>query len=109
MGIASRQPFTSDGPASKLKNRKKTKGKEGPLDSSSDDEETVTGAVVAGKTKLMKGSGVKNAQVKLFKINFLRNFFNSLIRGFSQPGGGRAKRTLGAERPRNHIRFRAQI
>ena len=94
-------------PASKSTNRKKRKGKGANLDSSSDDEEAVSGAVAAGRTKLMKGSAVKSsAEVKLFKIHFLRSFFNSLIRDFSQP---RAKRSRGEHSPRHHKEVRAQI
>ena len=51
-------------PASKSTNRKRTKGKGANLDTSSDDEQAVAGAVAAGRTKLMKGSAVKNAEVK---------------------------------------------
>ena len=48
----------SPSPVSKPSTRKRGKGKGGTLDSSSDDEEAVSGAVAAGRTKLMKGSAV---------------------------------------------------
>ena len=79
-------------PVSKSTTRKTSKSKAANLETSSDDEVAVAGAVSAGKTKLMKSSAVKsNAEVKLFKIHFLRSFFNSLIRDFSQPGVGSSK------------------
>ena len=79
-------------PVPKAATRKRLKGKGATLESSSDDEVAVAGAASSGKTKLMKGSSVKShAEVKLFKIHFLRSFFNSLIRDFSQPGVGSSK------------------
>ena len=79
-------------PVPKAATRKRLKGKGATLESSSDDEVAVAGAASSGKTKLMKGSSVKsNAEVKLFKIHFLRSFFNSLIRDFSQRGVGSSK------------------
>ena len=79
-------------PVPKAATRKRLKGKGATLESSSDDEVAVAGAALSGKTKLMKGSSVKShAEVKLFKIYFLRSFFNSLIRDFSQRGVGSSK------------------
>ena len=79
-------------PVPKAATRKRLKGKGATLESSSDDEVAVAGAASSGKTKLMKGSSVKShAEVKLFKIYFLRSFFNSLIRDFSQRGVGSSK------------------
>ena len=80
-------------PVSKATARKRVKTRGGTsLETSSDDEVAVSGAVSSGKAKLMKGSAVKSsAEVKLFKIHFLRSFFNSLIRDFSQPGVGSSK------------------
>ena len=79
-------------PVPKAATRKRLKGKGATLESSSDDEVAVAGAASSGKTKLMKGSSVKShAEVKLFKIHFLRSFFNSLIRDFSQPAVGSSK------------------
>ena len=79
-------------PVPKAATRKRLKGKGATLESSSDDEVAVAGAASSGKTKLMKGSSVKShAEVKLFKIHFLRSFFNSLIRDFSQRGVGSSK------------------
>ncbi len=56
--------------------------------SSEDDGITKTGAIEAGKKKLIKVSGVQGFQVKLFKIIFVKNssFDGSLIRCFWQPG-----------------------
>ena len=85
-------PSPPASPVPKAATRKRLKGKGATLESSSDNEVAVAGAASAGKTKLMKGSSVKsNAEVKLFKIHFLRSFFNSLIRDFSQPGVGSSK------------------
>ena len=91
----------SPSPVSKSTTRKRVNVRGGTLESSSDDEEAVVaGAVAAGKTKLMKGSAVKsNAEVKLFKIHFLRSFFNSLIRDFSQPGVGSSKEVTRRAQP----------
>ena len=81
--------------------RKRVKGKGATLESSSDDEVAVAGVVSAGKAKLMKGSAVKSsAEVKLFKIHFLRSFFNSLIRDFSQPGVGSSKAVARSGQPK---------
>ena len=85
-------PSPPASPVPKAATRKRLKGKGATLESSSDDEVAVAGAASSGKTKLMKGSSVKShAEVKLFKIHFLRSFFNSLIRDFSQPGVGSSK------------------
>ena len=84
----------SPSPVSKSTTRQRVNVRGGTLESSSDDEEAVVaGAVAAGKTKLMRGSAVKSnaTEVKLFKIHFLRSFFNSLIRDFSQRGVGSSK------------------
>ena len=87
-------------PVSKSTTRKPSKSKAGALESSSDDEVAVSGAVSSGKAKLMKGSGVQsNAEVKLFKIHFLRSFFNSLIRDFSQPAVGSSKEVTRRAQP----------
>ena len=87
-------------PVSKSTTRKPSKSKAGALESSSDDEVAVSGAVSSGKAKLMKGSAVKSsAEVKLFKIHFLRSFFNSLIRDFSQPGVGSSKEVTRRAQP----------
>ena len=88
-------------PVSKSTTRKPSKSKAGALESSSDDEVAVSGAVSSGKAKLMKGSGVQsNAEVKLFKIHFLRSFFNSLIRDFSQRGVGSSKAVARSGQPK---------
>ena len=85
-------PSPPASPVPKAATRKRLKGKGATLESSSDDEVAVAGAALSGKTKLMKGSSVKShAEVKLFKIYFLRSFFNSLIRDFSQRGVGSSK------------------
>ena len=85
-------PSPPASPVPKAATRKRLKGKGATLESSSDDEVAVAGAALSGKTKLMKGSSVKShAEVKLFKIHFLRSFFNSLIRDFSQRGVGSSK------------------
>ena len=85
-------PSPPASPVPKAATRKRLKGKGATLESSSDDEVAVAGAASSGKTKLMKGSSVKShAEVKLFKIYFLRSFFNSLIRDFSQRGVGSCK------------------
>ena len=88
-------------PVPKAATRKRLKGKGATLESSSDDEVAVAGAASSGKTKLMKGSSVKShAEVKLFKIHFLRSFFNSLIRDFSQPGVGSSKAVARSGQPK---------
>ena len=87
-------------PVPKAATRKRVKGKGATLESSSDDEVAVAGAASSGKTKLMKGSSVKShAEVKLFKIHFLRSFFNSLIRDFSQPAVGSSKEVTRRAQP----------
>ena len=97
---AAGSPSPLASPVSKSTTRKPSKSKAGTLESSSDDEVAVSGAVSSGKAKLMKGSGVKsNAEVKLFKIHFLRSFFNSLIRDFSQPGVGSSKAVMRSGQP----------
>ena len=93
-------PSPPASPVPKAATRKRLKGKGATLESSSDDEVAVAGAASSGKTKLMKGSSVKShAEVKLFKIHFLRSFFNSLIRDFSQPAVGSSKEVTRRAQP----------
>ena len=81
----------------KLRKRgsKKTKRSDASLQSSrsEDDEESVTGAVETGKSKLARRTGLQSVQVKSFEIHFLENssYACPLIRGFSQHEGSSSK------------------
>ncbi len=90
---ASSAPHDSPDKLPKRGSRKAKRSDASLQSSSEDDEEIVTGAVDAEKSKFARHPGLQSVQVKSFGIHFLENssYACPLIRGFSQPEGSSSK------------------